>query len=141
MVRHFDYSKSTIIFKMNIVKVINKHPKIKNSFPSLNFLKNYFKLIKKICEENASKFEQIKNLFKIHQHFITFLSRAYLQPALYAEILVMTSLMFYYLFSVQLIDTINEVYLQECRLNFEPKWLSAFICILIFFHFQALILL
>ena len=57
LVRHFDYSKSTIILKMNIVKVINKHPKIKNSFPSLNFLKNYFKLIKKICEENASKFE------------------------------------------------------------------------------------
>ena len=57
MVRHFDYSKPTIIFKMNIVKVIIKHPKIKNSFLFLNFLKNYFKLIKEICEENASTFE------------------------------------------------------------------------------------
>ena len=26
----FGYSKSTIIFKINIVKLINKHPKIKN---------------------------------------------------------------------------------------------------------------
>ena len=57
MIRQFGYSKSTIIFKINIVKLINKHPKIKNSSLSLNFLKNYFKLIKEMCEESSTKFE------------------------------------------------------------------------------------
>ena len=38
-VRQFGYSKSTIIFKINIVKLINNHPKIKNYSLSLKFLK------------------------------------------------------------------------------------------------------
>ena len=45
MVRQFGYSKFTIIFKITIVKRINKHPKINNSSLSLNFSKNYFKLL------------------------------------------------------------------------------------------------
>ena len=57
MVRQFGYSKSTIIFKINIVKLINKHSKIMNSSFSLNFFKNFLKLIKETCEENASEFE------------------------------------------------------------------------------------
>ena len=60
MVKQFGYSKSTIIFKINTVKLINKYPKVKNSSLSLNFLKKYFKLIKEICEENAGEFEQVK---------------------------------------------------------------------------------
>ena len=57
MAQQFGVNKSTIIFKINIVKFIDKHPKIKKSSLSLHFLKNYFKLIKKLCEENSSEFE------------------------------------------------------------------------------------
>ena len=57
MVRQLGYNKSTIIFKINIVKLINKHAKIKNSSLSLNFLKYYFKMIKETYEENVSEFE------------------------------------------------------------------------------------
>ena len=57
MVKQFGYSKSTIIYKINIVKLINKYRKVNNSSLSLKFLKNYFKLIKEICEENESEFE------------------------------------------------------------------------------------
>ena len=49
MVKQFVASKSTITFKINIVKRINKHSKIKNSSLSLHFLKSYFKIIKEIC--------------------------------------------------------------------------------------------
>ena len=42
---------------MNIVKLIDKHPKIKNSLLSLHFLKNYSKMIKEICKENYREFE------------------------------------------------------------------------------------
>ena len=66
LVKQCGFSKSTIIFKINIVKCINKHSKIKNASLSLSFLKNYFKLIKKISEENASEFNSVKNLLKIH---------------------------------------------------------------------------
>ena len=57
MAQQFGVNKSTIIFKIHIVKFIDKHPKIKKSSLSLHFLKNYFKMIKKLCEENSSEFE------------------------------------------------------------------------------------
>ena len=57
VVKQFGVSKSTIIFKINILKLIDKHPKIKNTLLSLHFLKNYFKMIKEMCEENSSEFE------------------------------------------------------------------------------------
>ena len=57
MVKRFRYRKSTITFKTNIVKLINKQPKIKTYSLSLNLLKNYFKLIKETYEEIASEFE------------------------------------------------------------------------------------
>ena len=66
MVKQFSVSKSTIIFKINIVKLITKYPKIKNSSLFLIFLKNHLKLFKEICEENKSEFELVKNLIKIH---------------------------------------------------------------------------
>ena len=59
IVKQFCYRKSTIILKTNIVQLINKHPKIKNSSLSLNFLKCYFKLIKEICK-------YVRDRFKIH---------------------------------------------------------------------------
>ena len=57
MVKQFGVSKSTIILKINIANLINKRPKIKNSSLSLKFMKIYFKMIRKIREENASEFE------------------------------------------------------------------------------------
>ena len=57
MVKRFRYRKSTITFKTNIVKLINKQPKIKTYSLSLNLLKNYFKLVKETYEEIASEFE------------------------------------------------------------------------------------
>ena len=54
MVNQSGVSKSTIIFKINIVRLIGKYAKTKNSWLSLHFLKKYFKMIKEICEENSS---------------------------------------------------------------------------------------
>ena len=120
IVRQFCYSKSTIIFKINIVKLINKHPKIKNPSLSLDFSKNCFKLIKQICQESAGEFEQIESLLKIHQYLLHFLTEFIYNLHSHAEVSVMTSLKFYYLFSVYLNVTVHEIYLQECRLNFDP---------------------
>ena len=44
--------KTTIIFKINVFNLIEKHPKLMKSSVTLTFLKNYFKDIKEICEEN-----------------------------------------------------------------------------------------
>ena len=52
--------KSAIIFKINCFKLIEKHPQLKKSSVTLTFLKNYFKDIKEICEENSSDFEWVK---------------------------------------------------------------------------------
>ena len=57
VVKVFGVDKSTIIVKINIVKLINKHPKMKNSSLLLNFLKKYFKANKDICKASATKFE------------------------------------------------------------------------------------
>ena len=69
MVKQFGVSKSTIIFKINIVKLIDKHSKIKNSLLSLHFLKNYFKMIKEVCEENSSEFEYLIGQKKVGLNF------------------------------------------------------------------------
>ena len=49
--------KSTIVFKINVFKLIAKHPKLMKSSVTLTFLENYFKDIKEICKENSSEFE------------------------------------------------------------------------------------
>ena len=46
-----------IIFKINIGKLIDKHPKMKNSSIYLHYLKNYSEVIKEICDKNSSEFE------------------------------------------------------------------------------------
>ena len=50
MIKQFRASKSTIIFKISIVKLIDKHSKIKDFSFCFYFLKNYFKTINEICE-------------------------------------------------------------------------------------------
>ena len=57
MVGKLKIHKSTIIFKINLFKLIEKHPKLMKSSVALTFLKNYFKDIKQICKENSSEFE------------------------------------------------------------------------------------
>ena len=57
MVKERGISKSTILFKISIVKFVNKYPRMKKSSFSLHFLKNNLKIIKEICYENASDFK------------------------------------------------------------------------------------
>ena len=60
MVSKLKIHKSAIIFKINIFKIIEKHPGLMKLSVTLNFLKNYLKDIKKICQENSSEFELVK---------------------------------------------------------------------------------
>ena len=62
IVRNFNVNKATLIFKMNIVKLVSKYTKLKKSFFFFNYLKTYFKDIKKICKEKAEKFKYIEDL-------------------------------------------------------------------------------
>ena len=57
MIGKLKIHKSIIIFKINLLKLIEKHPKLMKSLVKLTFLKNYFKYIKQIYKENSSKFE------------------------------------------------------------------------------------
>ena len=41
--------KNTIIFKINVFKLIDKHHQLMKSLVTLSFLKNYFKDINRIC--------------------------------------------------------------------------------------------
>ena len=56
LVEQFKINKSTIIFKTNIVKLVDRHQKMLTSPITLNFLKSYYKDIKSICKENQELF-------------------------------------------------------------------------------------
>ena len=56
LINEFKVHKSTIILKINIFKLIGKYPKLMKLSIGLGFLKNYYKDIKKICEENLEEF-------------------------------------------------------------------------------------
>lgn len=43
VIRNFNLNKSMIIFKINIVEMVNKYPKLKNLLLSRNYVKTYFK--------------------------------------------------------------------------------------------------
>ena len=43
MVGKLKFKKSTIVFKINVFKLIEKYPKLKRSLVTLTFLKNYLK--------------------------------------------------------------------------------------------------
>ena len=57
VVTKFKVSKSTIVFKIALCKLIDKYPKIKNSSLSLHYFKKHLKLIKEVCKESASVFK------------------------------------------------------------------------------------
>ena len=56
LVNEFKVHKTTIIFKINIYKLCEKYPKLMKSSIGLGFLKNHYKNIKQICEENLKEF-------------------------------------------------------------------------------------
>ena len=45
---------------MIIIGLINQYPKIKDSSLSSYFLKKHMKVIKELCQENASEFESAR---------------------------------------------------------------------------------
>ena len=57
MVLKFTVSKSTIMFKIALRKLIDDYPKIKNSLLSLHYFKKHLKMIREIYKENASEFK------------------------------------------------------------------------------------
>ena len=68
LVNDFKVYKNTIISKINIFKLIDKHPKLMNSSVILSFLRNYYKDIKKICNKNLNEFDQV-NVICLRKNF------------------------------------------------------------------------
>ena len=56
LVEQFRINRTTTIFKINIVKLADKYPKIWTSSVKLNCLKSYHKDIKSICKANPELF-------------------------------------------------------------------------------------
>ena len=56
-VTEFGISKTTINFKIDIVKFIETYPGMKKSCISLFYLKNNFRVIKNVSQEHASEFQ------------------------------------------------------------------------------------
>ena len=53
VVTKFKVSKSTIVLKIALNKLIDKYPKIKNSSLSLHYFKKHLKSIKEVCKESG----------------------------------------------------------------------------------------
>ena len=53
----FKSSKTTINFKIDIVKFIDMYPKTRTRCIYLNYLKNNFRVIKEVCQEHAGEFQ------------------------------------------------------------------------------------
>ena len=50
LVVNFGVHKGTIIFRINVFKLLDKYPKLRKSSVTLSFIKNYLKDIKEICK-------------------------------------------------------------------------------------------
>ena len=57
MLHEFGVGKSTLVLKIDIVKLIDNYSKMKNSHQ-----KNYFKSIKDKCKANSIEFKLVKNV-------------------------------------------------------------------------------
>ena len=53
LVADFGVHKGTIIFKINVFKLLDKYTKLKKSSVTQSFMKNYFKDIKQVCKESS----------------------------------------------------------------------------------------
>ena len=56
-VSKFNIRKTTINFKIGIVKFVDCIPKMRTSCLSLFYIKNNFRIIKDVCEEHSSEFQ------------------------------------------------------------------------------------
>ena len=56
LVEQFGINRSTMIFKINVVKLGDKYPKMLKSSMTLNFLKSFHKDTKGICKEKSELF-------------------------------------------------------------------------------------
>ena len=56
LTEQFKITKNGSVFKINIVKPIDKYPKMMTSSITFNFIKSYYKGIKNICKENHEFF-------------------------------------------------------------------------------------
>ena len=63
LLQQLKINEITVIFKRNIVKLVDKYPKILTSPIALNFLKSYYKDIKNICKEKQEE------LFSLEYYF------------------------------------------------------------------------
>ena len=54
MIKEFGISLSSAYFKVNILKLPQKYPKLKKSPLILNFLKTYLKTTKEVCKEKGT---------------------------------------------------------------------------------------
>ena len=59
MVTKFKVSKSTIVFKIALCRLIDEYTKIKNYSLLLHYFKKHLKLMKEVCKESASEFKYI----------------------------------------------------------------------------------
>ena len=57
MLTDIGISNSTIYFKVKLVKVLEKYPKLKKPLLLLSFIKHYMKSIKKVCLEDGNEFK------------------------------------------------------------------------------------
>ena len=55
LVSRLGIQKITIIFKINVYKLCERHPKLLKSSVGLGFFKNNYKDIREICNENAQE--------------------------------------------------------------------------------------
>ena len=62
MLKDIGISKSTIYFKVKLVKVLEKYLKFKIFLLLLNFIKIYSKLIKQVCKESGNEFNSFKDV-------------------------------------------------------------------------------
>ena len=56
IIKELGLSRSTVYFKLNLLKLLDRYPKLKKSSLILNFQKNFFKTIKEVCKENKNEF-------------------------------------------------------------------------------------
>ena len=66
LVSQLGIHKNTIMFKINVLKLCERYPKLLGSFIGLEFFKNFCKDIKIVCRENEQRYIIICSFF---EHF------------------------------------------------------------------------
>ena len=57
--QEIEVGNSKAYFKVKLVKLLGKYPKVKSSSLSLNFFKDYAKSIKEYCKESGDQFKRV----------------------------------------------------------------------------------